>query len=124
MTQTVMLSLLLLAFNTGMLAQPSGGSAFADKSDSNSHEVAEIQGCLQHNQGSYVLVDTNNEYQRLSDNKSLKKLVGHEVKLTGTPEVRTIDTTPPGGASSAIEQRYFRVKSVQDVTPNCHAYGK
>ncbi len=124
MNQTVMLSLLLLVFSTGMLAQPSGTNAFADKSDRGSHEVAEIQGCLQRNQGSYVLVDTNNEYQRVSDNKSLKKLVGHEVKLTGTPETRTIDTTPPGGASSAIEQRYFRIKTVQDVTPNCHAYGK
>jgi hypothetical protein len=124
MTQTVMLSLLLLVFSPGMLAQPSGETAFANKNDSGSHEIAEIQGCLQHDQGYYILVDTNNEYQRLSDNKSLKKLVGHEVKLTGTPEVRTIDNTPAGGASSAVEQRYFRIKTVQDVTPNCHAYGK
>lgn len=124
MTQTFMLSLLLLLFNAGVLAQSSGESAFANKNDSGSHAVAEIQGCLQRNQGFYILVDTNNEYQRLSDNKSLKKLVGHEVKLTGTPEVRTIDNTPPGGASSAVEQRYFRIKTVQDVTPNCHAYGK
>jgi len=124
MTQTVVLSLLLLFVSPAILAQPAVGSAFAGKSDSGSHEVAEIQGCLQRDKGFYILVDTNNEYQRLSDNKSFKKLLGHEVRLTGTPEVRTIDTTPPGGASSAIEQHYFKVKTVQDVTSNCHAYGK
>jgi hypothetical protein len=124
MTQTLMLCLLLLVFNAGMLAQPSGETAFTDKNDSGSHDVAELQGCLQRSEGYYILVDTNNEYQRLSENKGLKKLVGHEVKLTGTPEVRTIDNTPAGGASSTVEQHYFRIKTVQDVTPNCHAYGK
>lgn len=121
MTQTVVLSLLLLSLNPALTAQSSGASAFAGKSDS---ATAEIQGCLQRNQGYYILVDTNNEYQRLSDNKAFKQLIGHEVKLTGTPEIRTIDNTPPGGASSAIEQHVFRVKTVQDVAPNCHAYGK
>ncbi len=124
MVQTVMFSLLLLSLNPGLLAQPSGASAFAGKSDSASHEVAEIQGCLQRNQGYYILVDANNEYQRLSDNKAFKRLIGHEVRLTGTPEIRTIDNTPAGGASSAIEQHFFRVKTVQDVTPNCDAYVK
>ncbi len=121
MTQAVVLSLLLLSLNPGILTQPSGASAFAGKSDS---DTTEIQGCLQRSQGYYILVDTNNEYQRLSDNKGFKKLIGHEVKLTGTPEIRTIDNTPPGGASSAIEQHFFRAKTVQDVAPNCQAYGK
>jgi len=121
MTQTVMFSLLLFCFSSGLFAQPSGASPFLDKDESS---TAEVLGCLERNQGYYILVDTNNEYQRLSDNKGLKKLVGHEVRLTGTPEIRTIDNTPPGGASSAIEQHYFRVKTVQDVAPNCHAYGR
>jgi len=124
MTQFLSTSLLLLFFSTGLAARPSAASASADKNNSNPHEMAEIQGCLQVEQGEYILVDKNNDYQRLSDSSSLKKLVGHEVKLTGKPAVRTIDTTPPGGASSAIEQRYFLVKTVHDVTPNCQAYGK
>jgi len=128
MTQTLMpsllLFLLLLVFTTGVSAQPSHANAFAAPANSDSHEMAEIQGCLERNEGSYILVDRNNEYQRLSDNKNLKKLVGHEVKLTGKPAVRTIDNTPPGGASSAIEQHYFIVKTVQDITPNCQAYGR
>ena len=122
MTRTIVFSLSLLLSNSAVLVQPSGAAAFADKGGS--HDIAEIQGCLQREQGFYILVDKNNEYQRLSDNKSFKNLLGHEVKLTGTPEIRTIDTTPPGGASSVIEQHYFRVKTVQDVMSNCHAYGK
>ncbi len=39
----------------------------------------------------------NNEYERLSNNNALKKLVGHEVKLTGKPQIRSIDNTPAGG---------------------------
>lgn len=124
MTRAVTLSLLLLAFSTGVPAQPSRANAFAPPGNSDSHDLAEIQGCLERDQGFYILVDRNNEYERLSDNKNLKKLLGHEVKLTGKPAVRTIDNTPPGGASSAIEQHYFIVKTVQDVTPNCQAYGR
>ena len=124
MTQTVVLSLLLLFFSTGVLAQASRANAFAAPANSDSHDIAEIQGCLERDQGFYILVDRNNEYERLSDNKTLKKLVGHEVKLTGKPAVRTIDNTPAGGASVAVEQHYFIVKTVQDVTPNCQAYGR
>jgi hypothetical protein len=124
MTQTVMLFLLLLLFNTGVLAQPSGAAAFAAKDDSGSHDLAELQGCLERDKGVYILVDKSNEFLRLSENKNLQKLVGHEVKLTGKPAVRTIDNTLVGGASSATEQRYLQVKTVQDVTPNCQAYGR
>jgi hypothetical protein len=123
MTATVVFSLLLLALSPALPAQPVGEGASGAKS-SNRSEIAEIQGCLQRDQGFYILVDANNEYQRLSDNKNLKKLVGHEVRLTGTPEIRTIDTTPPGAASSVVEQHYFKVTTVQDVSPNCRVYGK
>src|SRR5690349_20395559 len=115
MTATVVFSLLLLALSPALPAQPVGEGASGAKS-SNRSEIAEIQGCLQRDQGFYILVDANNEYQRLSDNKNLKKLVGHEVRLTGTPEIRTIDTTPPGAASSVVEQHYFKVTTVQDVS--------
>jgi len=83
---------------------------------------AEIQGCLRRYQGQYILVDKDNTFQWLSSYRTLKNLVGHEVRLTGKPEIRTIDNTPPGGASSAIEQHYFQVKSADDVSPNCAGY--
>jgi hypothetical protein len=123
MKGTVVVSVLLLIFSTGAAAQRSTVKAFADKNDG-SHDVAEIQGCLQRQQGYFILVDMNNEYERLSNNNALKKLVGHEVKLTGKPQIRSIDNTPAGGASNVIQMRYFQIKTVQDVAPNCHAYGR
>jgi hypothetical protein len=124
MKGTVVVSVLLLIFSTGAAAQRSTVKAFADKEDGSSHDVVEIQGCLQRQQGYFILVDMNNEYERLSNNNALKKLVGHEVKLTGKPQIRSIDNTPAGGASNVIQMRYFQIKTVQDVAPNCHAYGR
>jgi hypothetical protein len=49
-------------------------------------------------------------------------MVEHEVRLTGKPAIRTVDTTPPGGASSAKEVRYFQVKGAVDVSPKCEGY--
>jgi hypothetical protein len=90
--------------------------------DKGAQDSAQIQGCLQRAEGNYILVDKEtNTYQQLSNNKKLKALIGHEVRLTGTPSVRTIDTTPAGGASSATLQHYIQVKTVEDVAPNCQA---
>ena len=83
---------------------------------------AEIQGCLRRSQGQYILVDKENTFQWLSNYRTFKNLVGHEVRLTGKPAIRTIDTTPPGAASSAKEVRYFQVKGAADVSPNCDGY--
>jgi hypothetical protein len=83
---------------------------------------AEIQGCLRRFQGQYILVDKENTFQWLSNYKTLKNMVEHEVRLTGKPAIRTIDTTPPGGASSAKEVRYFQVKGAVDVSPKCEGY--
>ncbi len=102
-------------------AQPGGQSPQADQSSAGKSSLATIQGCLQRSQGNYILVDEDNTFRRLSNNGKLKGLLGHEVRLTGKPAIRTIDTTQPGTASTAVEQRYFEVKSVEDVSPNCQA---
>ena len=126
MAQTVMISVLLLLFSTGAAAQGWHTTAFADKNDNSSHDLAELQGCLQWDQehAQYILINKNNEYQRLSKTSALHKLVGHEVKITGKSAIRTIDLTPAGGASNVVQQPYIQVKTVQDVAPNCHEYGR
>ena len=98
MTQIVTLTLSLLLANTGVLAQPTGAAAFAAGNGGDNHDIAELQGCLERDKGYYILIDKNNEFQRLSENKNLKKLVGHEVKVTGTPSIRTLDNTLQGGS--------------------------
>lgn len=96
-------------------AQPSRESRTA-KSGS-----ATMRGCLQRYEGHYILIDAAGMAQRLSDFGKLKPLLNHEVELTGTPAIRTIDTTQPGAASSAVEQHYFDVKTVQDLAATCQS---
>lgn len=82
----------------------------------------ELQGCLHRAGSAYVLVDQNGESQQVSYLKSYKNLNLHEVKLTGRQTVRTIDATPPGGASATIQRPYFQAHSVTVVSPNCQGY--
>jgi len=96
-------------------------SAYA-KENKTSGDTAELQGCLRRSEGQYFLVDRDGVAKVLSNNSKLKNLAEHEIKVTGTPRIRTIDTTPPGGASSAIEKPYFEVKTVTEVSPNCTGY--
>jgi hypothetical protein len=79
-----------------------------------------IEGCLQKFGVEYILTDKNGLLHHLSGGK-LKQYVGHEVQLSGKPSVKTVDTTPPGAASSALEVPIFVVKSVKDVGATCQA---
>ena len=104
-----------------LAAHASAQSEAAPPTDKNAVS-AEIQGCLRRYQGQYILVDKANTFEWLSSYRGLKNLLDHEVRLTGKPAMRTIDTTPWGGASSVKEQWYFQVKSAEDVAPNCAGY--
>jgi hypothetical protein len=95
---------------------------YAKENSNNSSNTAELQGCLRRSEGQYFLVDRDGVAKVLSNNSKLKNLAEHEIKVTGKPMIRTIDTTPPGGASSAIEKPYFEVKTVTEISPNCSGY--
>ncbi len=56
-----------------------------------------IQGCLQYTNGHYRLTEDNGTIHQLqSQANKLAKHVGHEVEITGTPAVRSVDTYHPG----------------------------
>ena len=75
---------------------------------------------LSESDGEYAITDKTDVLHHLSGNtKLLKPLNGHEVQVTGTPSVRTVDTTLAGGASSVIEKPVFKVKTVTDVSATC-----
>jgi hypothetical protein len=112
------LCLTTLPWNTALHA------ASDKKNSSGDYDTVELQGCLQRSEGRYILVDKDNTYERLSDTSKLRNLVSHEVKVTGKRAMRTVDTTPPGAASSAVEVRYIEVKTVSDISPSCQAYGR
>jgi hypothetical protein len=68
----------------------------------------------------YTLTDSNGKVYQLSDEANrLAKHVGHEVKITGTPGVRTRDTSQQGVESSVKETPVIRVKTVTHIAETC-----
>jgi hypothetical protein len=81
-----------------------------------------IEGCLQTYGSYYRLTDSSGKVYQLTGNaQKLKDHVGHQIQITGTPGVKTIDTTQPGVESTAKEVPVFQVKSVQHVADTCSA---
>lgn len=122
MTKTTMLCLAILICALWLQARPANQGASASKTAEVAPGPAMLEGCLQKSQGEYTITDKDGMSHHLSEgSKLLKSYVGHEVQLTGVPSTRTIDTTPPGGASSAIERPVFKVKTVKDVAVTCQS---
>lgn len=79
-----------------------------------------VTGCLATVGNNYTLTDSNGKVYQLSDEANkLTKHVGHEVKITGTPGVRTRDTTQQGTESTVKETPVIRVKTVTHVADKC-----
>jgi hypothetical protein len=115
--------LFLLVSVSSLFASAAPGPA-PDKRGVADYDTVELQGCLERAEGHFILVDKSNTYERLSDTSKLRKLIGHEIKVTGTRATKTLDTTQWGAASTAKEIRYIEVKSVTDMAPNCQEYGR
>lgn len=118
MSKTSMITMALLLSAVWLQAQNGG------KAGSKTSELTTIEGCLQSSMGEYSVIDDTDTIHHLTGaaNK-LSHFVGHEVEITGKPGVRTIDTTSVGGASSAVEQPIFEVKSVKQVAATCKSAG-
>ncbi|HZL69452.1 MAG TPA: hypothetical protein VFC29_19230 [Candidatus Limnocylindrales bacterium] len=114
MRKTLVLTLVLLASAVWLQAQDAG------KTGGKTSDLDTIEGCLQRSEGQYSLTDNTGTIHHLTGGASkLNPHVGHEVEITGKPGVRTLDTTPQGGASSAVEQPIFEVKSVKHIADTC-----
>jgi hypothetical protein len=119
------LSLALLTSSVCLQARPTYSGANVGKTAEVEPDPAMLEGCLQKSEGEYTITDKDGLLHHLTEGpKLLKSYVGHEVQLTGTPSIRTIDTTPPGGASSAIEKPVFRVRTVKDVAATCQSLAR
>jgi hypothetical protein len=120
MQKTLMLVLLLIS--GAWLQALQYGSPEENKAPNPSGPTT-IQGCLHYEEGQFWLLDGEGTKHRLvGSGKQLKPQTDHEVQLTGKPSSRTIDNTPPGGASSVIQQYVFEVKSVKRTADNCKPY--
>lgn len=121
MTRTRMLSLVLLICAPCLHAQSAYQDSKPAKTGEGTPGPATLEGCLQKSEGEYTITGRDGVLHHLADGSKVKSYVGHEVQLTGTPSIETIDTTPPGGASSAIEKPVFRVKTVKDLSATCQS---
>lgn len=117
MRKTMVLALLLSA--AGLHAQPANPSSDKNKPS----EPTTLEGCLQSSESKFILIESDGTAHTLagSGNK-LSKEVGHEVELTGKDESSSLDTTPPGGASSVRVITVFRVKTIKKVDDTCKSY--
>jgi hypothetical protein len=77
------------------------------------------QGCLQRSGWQYFLNEGDGTQEQLTGYSKLKEFVGHEIEITGVRGVRTVDNTPPGGASSVITRSVVSVKTVKDLGKAC-----
>lgn len=79
-----------------------------------------MTGCLQYTVDHYILRDDDGKVHELSGGGSkLKKLLDHQVEIIGKKGTRTIDRTPPGGASTVATIEVFEVKSVKPLAETC-----
>jgi hypothetical protein len=84
-----------------------------------------MTGCLQKAVDHYILRDEEGTVHELSGgNSKLKKLVDHQVEITGKKGIRTIDRTAPGGASTVGEIEVFEVKNVKQLAETCKLPGE
>jgi hypothetical protein len=114
MQRTFVLGLVLLASAAGIQAQ------YASSQSPGGAVPTQVEGCLQTVRGHYSVTDANGSKVELSGaaNK-LGKLVGHTVQVSGTPGIRTSDTTSQGAASTAVEIPVLKVSTVKDMGKNC-----
>lgn len=115
MRKIVVFTLVLLISAVWLQAQAAG------QTSGNTSNPNTIQGCLQYTDGHYRLTHPDGTYHQLTgEANKLQKHVGHQVELTGTPAVRTSDTSQqPGVESTVREVPVFRVKSVKQVGDTC-----
>lgn len=107
----------VLAFTVGLQAKSAGPAS----DQAAASEAPTITGCLQITKsGDYALTDDDGQTHDLSGStRKLRPFVGHEVELTGKTVVRTVDNTPPGGASSVRYYSVFEVKSAKQIADQC-----
>lgn len=116
MRKAVLVYTVFVLFTVCLQAQSTKSAA----EQAQASDVPTITGCLQLTDNSYTLTDDEGQSHDLSGGtRKLRPFVGHEVEITGKQVTRTVDNTPPGGASSVRYYSVFEVKSVKQLSDQC-----
>jgi hypothetical protein len=116
MRKTLMLTVVLLLSAAWLQAQDNMGKSSGAASTT-------IQGCLSRDGSYFYLTDSSGKKHHLVgyNAKQINEHVGHTVEITGTPTIKTTDTTVTGNESTAKETPVFKVKSVKHIADTCKA---
>lgn len=85
-----------------------------------------VKGCIQSENGSYVLQAEHGKVYNLSGGTDLAGHVGHEVKVHGTLSDSSAVSSPSSSAASAgsTSQGTLTVSSIEMVSDTCKMAGK
>ena len=109
----------LLICTVGLQARSSAAQPEAVPSSDDESKRVTLEGCLQRSDWQYFLYEKDGAREQLGGYSKLKDFVGHEIEVTGVRTVKTVDNTPPGGASSVTMQPIVNVKAVKDLGKGC-----
>lgn len=115
MSRLLLVAFSLLAFSLGVLAQQSNSSqsstskktaeqtmAGSRSVSSSSKQTQHITGCLEKQNGEYVLKEKDGKIANVTSRLDLGSQVGHEVTATGTWQPRSIAETPNESPKSEV----------------------
>lgn len=118
MTRLVLLTFSLVAFAASGFAQQSGNAQSSTSKQtaeqtmtgsrsvsSSAKQTQHITGCLQQQNGEYVLREKDGKVANVTSTLNLASQVGHEVTATGTWQPNTTPTAgipPKGGAKGEV----------------------
>ena len=118
MRNTVVLSVVLLISAFWLLAQE--GDPGTDVWVSANTYPPKIEGCLQRYGFYYYLIGKDGTVYNLTHDTAVpSRLVAHEVEITGTPTVITLNTTVIHAASTVEELPALEVKTVKELSGIC-----
>ena len=110
---------LLLLFLGVALLEPASSRSQSGRSGSNEANYVSAEGCLQRSGWQYFLNERDGTQEQLTGYPKLKDYVGHDIEITGVRGAKTVDNTPPGGASSVVIHPVINVKTVKDLGKGC-----
>jgi Protein of unknown function (DUF5818) len=117
---TVLLIFVFLVSSICLQAQSTSPASDSAQTSGKASGLPTLTGCLREARGVYTLTEDDGTTHELSGGaRNLRSHVGQEVEITGKPGTKTVDNTPPGGASSVVELAVFQVKSVKQVADQC-----
>ena len=120
MRNTAFVLFVFLILTICLQAQPANSASDGPQASSKGSDLPTLTGCLATAKGGYTLTEDNGQTHELSGGGSkLRAHVGQEVEIAGKPGTKTVDNTPPGGASNVMEFAVFEVKSVKKIADQC-----